>query len=185
VPEPADVARLLGSLGSPSRLRVLAAVVLGAGTPAEVRSATALDARTVHRELGRLAAAGVIDEGDDGRLVARVDEVAGAARALATSAVAREDRGPSETPEEKVRRAFLRDGRLTSIPTQRSKRLVILDVLAQEFEPGQRYPEREVNRRLRRWHDDVAALRRYLVDERFMERERGEYWRAGGSFDVT
>ena len=58
----------------------------------------------------------------------------------------------------------------------------MLDVLAQEFEPGERYPEKEVNRRLRAWHPDFAALRRYLVDEGFMERDHGEYWRTGGSF---
>ncbi len=86
---------------------------------------------------------------------------------------------------ERAVRAFIRDGRLTAIPARRSKRLVILDVLAQEFEPGCRYPEAEVNRRLLRWHADVAALRRYLVDEGFLDRSGGcgEYWRSGGSFD--
>ena len=56
--------------------------------------------------------------------------------------------------------------------------------MAQNFEPGRRYPEREVNRRLRAYHDDVAAMRRHLVDEGFLRRERGEYWRIGGSFPV-
>ncbi|MDQ3951738.1 MAG: DUF2087 domain-containing protein [Actinomycetota bacterium] len=28
----------------------------------------------------------------------------------------------------------------------------------------------------------MAALRRYLVDEGFMAREGGEYWRTGGTF---
>jgi len=32
--------------------------------------------------------------------------------------------------------------------------------------------------------DDTAALRRYLVDEGFLDREAGDYWRAGGSYDV-
>jgi len=177
-------ARLIGSLGSATRLRVLAAVVLGAGTAGEVRAATGLGARTVHRECDRLVSTGVIEEGPEGRFLARVDDLAEAARALAMAVADREDLGPSMTPEEKVRRAFLRDGRLRSIPTQRSKRLVILDVLAQEFDPGRRYPEREVNRRLRGWNDDVAALRRYLVDEGFLDRERGEYWRSGGTVDA-
>jgi hypothetical protein len=82
-----------------------------------------------------------------------------------------------------VLRSFLRDGRLTAIPTQHSKRLVVLDRLAQDFDPGHRYTEREVNTILRRWHVDVAALRRYLVDDRFLDREHGEYWRAGGTFE--
>jgi hypothetical protein len=86
---------------------------------------------------------------------------------------------------EAVLRAFLTpDGRLVRVPAKRSKRLVVLDVLAQEFHPGETYDEPEVNRRLRRFHEDVAALRRYLVDEGFLSREHGWYWRSGGTFEV-
>ena len=84
-----------------------------------------------------------------------------------------------------VLRAFLTpDGRLVRVPAKRSKRLVVLDLLAQEFHPGETYDETEVNRRLRRFHDDVAAVRRYLVDEGFLSRQHGWYWRSGGTFDV-
>ena len=77
---------------------------------------------------------------------------------------------------------YFRDDRLVQIPRQRKKRLLLLDLLAQQFEPGVHYPEREVNDVLGRFHADTAALRRYLVDEEFMEREAGEYWRAGGTY---
>jgi len=77
---------------------------------------------------------------------------------------------------------YFKDGRLEQIPRQRKKRLLLLDLLAQQFEPGVHYAEREVNDVLRRFNPDTAALRRYLVDEEFMEREAGEYWRAGGTF---
>ncbi len=84
-----------------------------------------------------------------------------------------------------VLRAFLTpDGRLVRIPAKRAKRLVVLDLLAQQFEPGHAFDEPEVNRRLRRFHDDVASLRRYLVDENFLSREHGWYWRSGGTFEV-
>jgi hypothetical protein len=83
-----------------------------------------------------------------------------------------------------VLRAFLdADGRLLTIPAKHSKRLVVLDHLAQLFEPGERYPETEVNVRLRAVHEDVAALRRYLVEEGFLDREAGMYWRIGGTVD--
>jgi hypothetical protein len=83
-----------------------------------------------------------------------------------------------------VLRAFLTDeGRLRSIPTRIRKRLVVLDRLAQEFEPGERYAETDVNNRLRAFHPDVAALRRYLVEEGFLDREHGVYWRAGGTIE--
>ena len=79
---------------------------------------------------------------------------------------------------------FVQDGRLVIVPTRRSKLLVVLDHLAQEFEPGRTYPEPEVNGVLLRFHDDVAALRRYLVDEGFLSRDGGVYWRTGGTFAV-
>ncbi|MCW2567621.1 MAG: putative regulator, ArsR family, partial [Mycobacterium sp.] len=47
-----------------------------------------------------------------------------------------------------------------------------------------RYAEAEVNVVLRAWHPDHAALRRYLVDEGFLGRERGEYWRTGGRVEL-
>jgi hypothetical protein len=83
-----------------------------------------------------------------------------------------------------VLRAFLDDdGRLKSIPTRIRKRLVVLDHLAQQFEPGEKYDETTVNNRLRAFHDDVAALRRYLVEEGFLDRGEGRYWRSGGTVD--
>jgi hypothetical protein len=83
---------------------------------------------------------------------------------------------------DKVLRAFLDDdGRLVAMPAKHRKRLVVLDHVARVFVPGERYPESEVNILLRAFDDDVAMLRRYLVDEGFLTRERGVYWRTGGT----
>ena len=79
---------------------------------------------------------------------------------------------------------FVKDGRLVIMPSKRSKLLLVLDHLAQEFEPGRTYAEREVNVVLGGYHDDFAALRRYLVDEGYLTREGGVYWRSGGTVDV-
>ena len=76
------------------------------------------------------------------------------------------------------------DGRLHTIPTKNAKLLVVLDHLAQRFEPGQTYAEKDVNEVLTRFHPDYAALRRYLVENQFLTREAGVYWRSGGTFDV-
>ena len=83
----------------------------------------------------------------------------------------------------RVLRVFVRDGRLTSIPTVHAKRLIVLDWLVQRFEPGRHYPERTVNHIISEVHPDTAALRRYLVDEGLLARDHGEYWRQGGTFD--
>lgn len=80
---------------------------------------------------------------------------------------------------------FLRpDGSLHTIPSKHSKLVLVLDHLAQSFEPGRTYTEREVNETLERFHPDYAALRRYLVDGGFLTREAGVYWRSGGTFAV-
>lgn len=79
---------------------------------------------------------------------------------------------------------FIRDGRLVDVPGKRSKRLQVLDYLAQRFELGVVYSESEVNELIRPFHDDVAAWRRYLVDEDFMTRRASLYWRSGGTVEL-
>lgn len=84
-----------------------------------------------------------------------------------------------------VLRAFVApDGSIVSMPAKVAKRLVVLDHVASTFAIGLTWPESEVNEVLRRFHPDVAMLRRYLVDEGFLERRDGRYWRAGGTTDV-
>jgi hypothetical protein len=82
-------------------------------------------------------------------------------------------------------RPYVRGGKLIEVPRKRSRRLILLDELAQLFNPGQRYSETEVNNRLCQVHPDYPALRRYLVDDGFLDRTAGEYWRSGGSIALS
>ncbi len=77
---------------------------------------------------------------------------------------------------QKVLKTFIRRGKLTKIPVQRKKRRVILEEIANGFEPGRRYPEREVNLLIADFHDDFCTLRRELVAEKIMGRSRNTYW---------
>ena len=88
--------------------------------------------------------------------------------------------GPRKLTElEKVLRAFVRDGRLVSIPAKPRKRELLLPWLLDECFPEDRdYEEKEVNQRLALMYPDVSALRRYLVDGRLMTRDQGIYRRA-------
>jgi hypothetical protein len=79
--------------------------------------------------------------------------------------------------EVKTLRAYIsRDRTLKSIPNQQKKLIVILKHLLKEFEPRVNYPEAQVNQILRRDHEDYAALRRYMLDNGFLQREKGIYW---------
>jgi hypothetical protein len=84
-----------------------------------------------------------------------------------------------EDYDRKVLSDFMRpDGRLKSIPSQVKKLQVILRHLAKAFEPGKEYPEKQVNEILQLYYEDPASLRRYLVDSKYLVRQRGIYWRA-------
>ncbi|MBN1582486.1 MAG: DUF2087 domain-containing protein, partial [Anaerolineae bacterium] len=78
----------------------------------------------------------------------------------------------------KVLKTFFKQGRLTGIPAQLKKRQVIMEKLVEEFEPGRDYAEREVNVILVEFHDDVATLRRGLIEHHLMAREGGIYRRS-------
>jgi hypothetical protein len=83
-------------------------------------------------------------------------------------------------------RPYVQDGRITVIPARRSARLLLLDQVAQAFEPGRRYAEGAVNEILKALYDDHATLRRYLVDEELMSRTPdGTYWRSGGTVPIN
>ena len=120
----------------------------------------------------------------DGHALALRAELFGEVARAAAEAAPPPEPLSDDPAQDAVLSAFVRDGRLTSIPVQLSKRRVVLDHIVRVFEPGVRYPEREVNALLAVWHPDVAALRRYLVDEGLLSREAGVYWRTGGYVDV-
>jgi hypothetical protein len=177
-----DAATLVGLLADPTRLKVVAALALGAGTLEEVAEASGMPLKDVALAARRLARAGLVRR--DGRALELHAEAFGAAARAAAEAAPPPERLSDDPAEDAVLSAFVRDGRLVSIPAQQSKRRVVLEHLVRVFEPGVRYPEREVNALLAVWHSDYAALRRYLVDEALLSRAAGEYWRTGGYVDV-
>jgi hypothetical protein len=82
--------------------------------------------------------------------------------------------------ERKVMAAFVDgDGKILAFPEKEKKLLVILDYIVKAFEPGKRYPEKEVNEILLRFNKDTAFMRRSLVEFKLMSRHGGggEYWR--------
>lgn len=116
----------------------------------------------------------------------RTDENFTAARAalLAQSATRPEritvrapDPATARAHHEKLIRPFLRDGALESIPAKRRARVAVLLELLARFAPGETYSEQEVGDILRPVHEDVAYLRRELVDYGYLERDGvGAYW---------
>ena len=176
--DPTDYLRLALD---PIRLAVLGSSVTGPVVVEDLAEELGVHHKTVLQAVGRLREAGLLNEEltlDRERLAAigsRMPDVEAAASEVMD--------GPWSADERDVLARFFRGSRLTDIPTTRAKRRVVLERLAQEFEPGLRYDEREVDRRLQLFHPDYAALRRHLVDEGLMDRAQGSYWRTGGRYE--
>lgn len=148
-------------------------------TAPKLAKAAGLSLRSVVECLDRLESSGLVGKGDGGYII--VDEAfvkAARNEAPPTPPSAYPDHPPEEARV--LDQAFV-DGRLAQWPAKRSKRRIVLDHLSQEFDIGTRFAEAEVNERLSRFTDDIATMRRYLVDEQFLDRSDGEYWRCGGA----
>ncbi len=176
---------MLGVLADPERLAIAGTLAGKAATAAELASSLGLRVDRVRRHLSKLTKTGLVAVDRDRRTYRYQPEtLRHAAKSMSPPREPGLALGAVYEDEEQVLRRYFRGGRLREIPAKRSKRLIVLSRLALEFEIGVRYTERQVNQTLKRFHNDYAALRRYLVDEEFLSRERGEYWRTGGPVDV-
>lgn len=162
----------------PVRLAVLGRAACGRVDPDALARELRVSKRKVLGAVGRLREAGLLT--DDLRL--ELDALRGLAEAMSEITDEEPDVGEGlwTAGEREVLGRFFRGRELTEIPAQRSKRRVVLERIAQEFEPGIRYGEPEVNAIIHLFHPDHATLRRYLVDEGFLSREENVYWRTGG-----
>ena len=72
------------------------------------------------------------------------------------------------------------EGQLKAFPAKRKMKVEALFYLAEKFEEGKEYTEKEVNTLLNQWHTfgDPATLRRELYDYRFLDRSPNgsRYW---------
>ncbi len=171
-----ELREFLRALASPERLRVAGTLAGAAETlsVAEVAARAGLPPRVARAALAALAGAGLAAVEEPERY--RLDGAhlrALAARLLASPVS--QARAAATDERARVLASFFRDGRLLKLPTGDRRRAIVLEEIATAFTPDRAYPEREVNDILRRYHDDYATLRRYLVDLRYLTRASGIY----------
>lgn len=78
---------------------------------------------------------------------------------------------------QKVIDAFFEYGKLKSIPAQRKKERIILEVIVENFELDRIYSEREVNILIADFFDDFCTIRRDMISEQLLDRDGTNYWR--------
>jgi DNA-binding transcriptional ArsR family regulator len=161
------LAALYAALADPSRLRILARLADGEATGQDLSRALGLTPPTISHHMARLLAAGLVTATPDAqRRIYRLD--------LSFRSATQESHAAPGESVTSVDQFF--DGeRLMAIPAQRKKRVLVLRRLMERFDPLREYSEREVGDLLRPAHEDVATIRRELVNYGFMTRERGVY----------
>lgn len=178
----AELLTMLKALADGSRLKIIGLLAHGPLSVERLAAGLGLGMSTTSHHLKRLSQAGLVEARAEGHhSLYRLRD--GAVEGLAQRLLKAPERVPlpeAPSPEAKVLRTFTdATGRISAFPKQQKKMLVLLRHVAEAFEPGVRYPEREVNARLARFSDDTATLRRGLVEHGLMQREGGggDYWR--------
>lgn len=176
-------AQLFKALGHPARLLILNLVRAKPRHGQELAAILNLQPATISHHLTKLTEVGLLKSRkdqyyqmftlDNEILSETLDDLIRLSQPHLTGAVAQ------DAYREKVLKTFIKQGRLTHLPAQLKKRQVILEFLVTEFEPGRLYEEKEVNQILLEFHEDVATLRREMIMNKLMTRERGIYQRVG------
>lgn len=173
------------ALSDANRLRIVALLSDQDLTVGELAEMLDLSSATVSHHLSKLSDVGLVSaraEGYYNVYELDVDALNEMARRLLSeetlSSVAADV--DVDAYDRKVLETFMsREGRLLQFPAQLKKEEAVLRYVARAFEPGRRYPEKEVNEILSQFHEDTARLRRNLVEFGLMDREGGggDYWR--------
>ncbi|MCL2514863.1 MAG: DUF2087 domain-containing protein [Microbacteriaceae bacterium] len=145
---------VVAALANPDMRTVWARLVLGADIEDAFAGLSPARARKV---AAGLAAAGLVD-------AASAPRPGVFAEVLAAAPVPPQPSGPER---------FLRDGRIDRYPASQAERGELLALVAgRAFRSGEVLDESTVNERLAAFHEDVAVLRRYLVDFGLLVRTR-------------
>ncbi len=77
-------------------------------------------------------------------------------------------------------RYFDADGnlRVKAFPAREKRKIIILQHIAAQFAPNRQYTETEVNQLAGRYYEDIATVRRYLIQYGFLDRkpDGSAYW---------
>ena len=174
-----ELQRYFVALADEDRLKIAGRLALSPARIGELAADLNMKETTLARHISVLTDLSIVRRTPDGLLALNVAGLRESRKRLLSRERAASPADAEGTPEwdRTVLRNFFDGETLKTIPADMKKRMVVLAWLANRFEPDRPYPEREVNEIIKRHHPDASALRRELVDHRFMARENGLYWR--------
>ena len=177
--EVAESAQIMKALADTSRLVLIQAL----HTPQcveELAQRCNLAPSTVCFHLGKLEKAGLVTKRKDQYYAVYTlnEEIFGKSLRELTSFRNGEEEIQQERLKRhraKVLRAFMKNGRVTRIPAQYKKRLIVMGEILLHFRPDRTYTEKEVDDLIGKSCDDYTTIRRAFIDEGIMVRNNGIY----------
>jgi len=90
-----------------------------------------------------------------------------------------------EAYREKILATFMKNGKISKMPAQLKKKLVLIEEICRSFEAGVPYTEKEVNIKIADFYDDFCMVRRFFVDFGLFSREDNVYFKKDGKISTS
>ena len=170
-------------LGNETRLKMLGFLANDELSVGELAELLAVKEPTVSHHLSLMKELGLVDMRAEGNVrIYRLETAV--LQAISKDVFSQDnlatlvDDTAADAWEQKTLQTFLdKDQRVTTIPAQYKKQMVLVRWMLEKFETDKKYTEREVNDIIKRHHEDSAWFRRSMVDHKMMARDMGIYWR--------
>ena len=82
-----------------------------------------------------------------------------------------------EAYRQNIMSTFMLDGKITKMPAQLKKKLILIEEICRAFEMGKPYSEKEMNLIIADYYDDFCMVRRFFVDYGLFTRDSGVYYK--------
>lgn len=173
-------------IGDDSRLKILGILENRPCSVEELSVLIGVSAPTISHHLEKCRSAGLvhmIKEGNTHIYALEEDEVRALTKFIDPRRLFKQARSAVKLDswDEKVLNDFLEKGRLKDLPASRKKRFIILAWLARKFPEGEEIPEAHINKRISKYYEDFALLRREMIGYGLMTRHAGVYQRVPSS----
>ncbi|WP_377890896.1 metalloregulator ArsR/SmtB family transcription factor [Alkalihalobacillus sp. R86527] len=168
------------TIGDPTRIRILTLLAKGPLHGQAIAGKLGLKAPTITHHMTKLRDTGIVfQRRDKNTIYYYIDEKKFRSYSEALTKMLYHSEHDQEDDSMKtqavVNNFIAKDGTLTHLPSQRKKKIIILKHLIKGLERGKKYPEKEINEYIKKFHPDFATIRREFIINHFMYRENNIY----------
>lgn len=172
---------IMKSLADTSRLRIINSLIDKPQYVEEIAHRLNLAASTVSFHLRKLEKAGLVSQTKEQYyIIYKINEdVFGLTLKELTDFEDIEKFSHEERLEkyrQKVLHAFYKKDKLLRLPVQKKKRNIVLNEFAKNFKPDIKYNEEDINKIIMKNYDDYCTIRRLLIEEGVLKRDKQTYW---------